>query len=238
MRKPQEGMSNLRGADKLLGVSRLRGAARRSLRACAGQPAWVDAGLLAWCEARAAMKARGRRQGATPVASQRDKTLERNQDRGAVVQAGTRISARTKQHEGTWTRLFEREVNGKGTAMVANKVSIVPRVPRPRDGNFRGSSGGQATDRPSGTFGTSLESGDRSWNSRGGSPAKNPKSGAEHGDGLRQMAGGGRRQSRRNGKDGIGRGWNPGARIDRESGLSTVRGRCLRLETLKGKETP
>lgn len=57
-----------------------------------------------------------------------------------------------------------------------------------------------------------------------------PQEWSERRETVRAIAGGGRRQSRRNGRDGIGRRWEPGA-------LSKESGRCVRSETLKGKRT-
>jgi len=236
VKKPQEGMSILNEEDKPIGASKLRGANRSAAAQNVSDDAWVDAKLRAWCEARAAMKARGRRQVVTPVPADLVKPWRGLQTVGSHVRAEATAEARA-YHPSRQTRLFECEGSGKGTAD-AKKASRVERDPRPDDGSFRGSSGGQATNRSKDRSNTASLDAARLESRVSGFAAQNPKNGAERSDASRQIASGAKRQSRQNGKDANGRGWDPGARVARESGLSSASGRCVRSETLKGTRTP
>jgi hypothetical protein len=116
--------------------------------------------------------------------------------------------------------LFESELSGKGTAMVAKDASITERDPRPHGGSFGGSSGGQAI----GRIGRSLELGRRQatvsrsivegW-------VRNPKDGASRRNAGCQVTCGAKRPRRRNARGAIGRSWGPGAREERRNRFFT-----------------
>jgi hypothetical protein len=236
VKKPQEGMSILNEEDKPIGASKLRGAARSAARQNVNGDAWVDAKLLAWCHARAAGKARGRRQIRVSVPADLVKPWRGLQTVGSHVRAEATAEARA-YHPSRQTRRFECEGSGKGTAD-ANRASGAGRDPRPASGGFRGSSGGQATNRSKDRSDTAPTGAARVVSRVSGFAAQNPKNGAERSDAFREIGSGEKRQSRQNGIDANGRGWDPGARVRRESGLSSASGRCLRSETLKGTRTP
>ena len=110
------------------------------------------------------------------------------------------------------TMLFESEACAKGTALVADAREDAMRGPRTQRTTRGGSSGGRA----------GVVSNDRSGKSSRDDARllrpiaeeiaeKNPMSGAQHCEVLREIARGRRRQSRRNDRGGIGRGWVAGA---------------------------
>lgn len=179
VRKPQEGMSSPSGSDGPGQTSILRGAAPRTEDASM-RFAWVDEALRAWCDARTRRQARGRRPSATSAALSRDKPWRgpKASPHGARAEAPAEVRARGVEREDQ-RETVERM---KGTAMDAKRASITSRDPRPAGGGAGGSSGGQAHGRARGA-------------SRGARPlslvqvgeAKNPRSGAERSDALRQV---------------------------------------------------
>lgn len=229
-------MSILNEEDKPIGASKLRGADRSSAAQNVSGNAWVDAKLMAWCSARAAMKARGRRQVVTPVPADLVKPWRGLQTVGSHVRAEATAEARA-YHPSKQARLFECEESGKGTAD-ANGASRVGRDPRPDDGSSRGSSGGQATNRSKDRSNTASLDAARIESRVSGFAAQNPRNGAERRDASRQIASGAKRQSRQNGRDANSRGWDPGARVVRESGLSFGERTLRAIGDVEGDKNP
>jgi hypothetical protein len=231
VKKPQEGSQIRRGVDIPGGTSTLRGAPRSPDREGAREHAWVDAELLAWSAARAMSKARGRRQVTGPAASVWDKPW-RGREAGGSRSEG-RSESRGERGDRARGR-FESAQSEKGTAMVAKGASFAERDPRPRGGGSRGSSGGQAargsSDQSNRRLGARLlavvrcssnepqERSEVAPNLARSSVEKSAK-GVETSKAQRAEVGS---SARRRG----------------ESGLLAASGRCVRSETLKGKETP
>jgi len=219
------------------GASTLRGAARGNAPARAKRHAWVDARLLAWCRARLANEARGRRQAGVPVATVWDKPWGGKEAKGSRTSSSAEAQRDVRQ-ERERGRLIGTPRSGKGTAMVAKGASKAARNPRRAAGSIGGSSGGSASG-TSGDRSRAMPSGGaRLLSLLSDSRATNPKSVAGRGDASREIERGGTRPSRQNGIGAIGRGWDLGAERERDSGLAAGSGRCARSKALKGTRTP
>jgi hypothetical protein len=188
VRKPQEGSRIRRGSDRSGGSSRLRGAPRGSVFRRTRQSAWVDARVCGRSVGPSAGQSAGEEAATTAAATDRDKPW-----RGWEIKL--QVHGRKP--------LIESELSGKGTALVAKGGSLDVRDPRPRDGAVGGSSGGQAARRDEDArrvkaFGCAAST----WN---------PKSGLELSAGFQEIAGGEKRSRRRNARNAMSRGWQPGA---------------------------
>ena len=126
--------------DRPRSTSRLRGAARSTDLATASEPAWVDARLLAWCEARRASRARGRRPGVTPVAAPWDRPWGGATSHTSRPEASVTAEVRDEHERASPKRAAK---GGKGAASVAERAPGRGRDPRPSAGVSGGSSGGQ-----------------------------------------------------------------------------------------------